>query len=180
MATAPAMNLKIFLPMGEKPPDTFGRGGDASSTQASLVITFLCFCQALQEFLVLPSAILHSTVCPLIAIILYDTRLPPPAVGHEIALVFFMQLHQLTTNTAAATITTPTVITDNNNKNATANNNKTAHLLIVTILYNSSLPQPPAVTFGFGSALAFLIQHLTKSNNIIILPFQLRLLAHSY
>jgi hypothetical protein len=70
MAAAPAMNLKIFLPMGEKPPDTFGRGGDDSPIQASLFITFPHFCQVLQEIFVLQSAILHSTVCLLIVVIL--------------------------------------------------------------------------------------------------------------
>jgi hypothetical protein len=134
------MNLKIFLPMGEKPPNTFGQGGDASSIQASLVITFPRSCQVLQEFFVLQSAILSSTVCPLIVVILCGTRLPPPAVGHEIALAIFMQvlsanIHQLTT-TAAVTTTTSTIITDNNNN---ITNNKTARLRIVGNFYNSCL-----------------------------------------
>jgi hypothetical protein len=112
------MNLKIFLTMGEKPPDTFGRGRDASSIQVSLVITSPRFCQELQELLVLPSAILCSTVCLLIVIILYDTCFPPSADGHEITLVYFMHLlpaktRQLTTTTAA------TIITDHHNNSNT-------------------------------------------------------------
>jgi len=162
------MNLKIFLPMGEKPPDTFGRGGDASPIQASLFFTFPRFRQILQEFFELQSAILRSIICPLIVIILHGTRLPPPAVGHEIALVIFSQVlpantRQLTPTTAATTA--PTIITDNhNNSFTTDNNNNTARSLIVIILYDSCLPQPPAATLGFGSALVFPIQHTAQKH----------------
>jgi hypothetical protein len=107
------MNLKIFLPMGEKPPDKFGRGRDASPIQVFLVIAFPRFCQALQELLVLPSATMSSTICSLIVIIFYDICFPPSAEGYEIALVSLMQLFtsktcQLTTTTAATTTTTIT------------------------------------------------------------------------
>ncbi len=102
------MNLKIFLPMGEKPPDTFGRGCDASQSQAYIVITFPWFCQNLEEFLVFLSTVLSSFVCPLLVIFL-DTSLPPPGVGYKIALQFSMpslpaHMHQITTtNTTAHT-----------------------------------------------------------------------------
>jgi hypothetical protein len=158
------MNLKTFLPMGEKPPDTIGRGGDASPIQASLVITFPRFCPVLQELIVLPPATLCSTVCPLIVIILYDTCLPPPTDGQEIALVYFLQFlpantRHLTTTTAATT-TPPTIITGINNITTTTTTYyTTARSLIVAIFYDSCLPRPPAVTFDFGSSLVFLIHH---------------------
>jgi hypothetical protein len=156
------MNLKIFLPMGEKPPDTFGRGRDASSIQVSLVVAFPRFCQELQELLVLPSAILCSTICPLIVIILYDTCFPPSTDSREIALVYFMHLlpaktRQLTTTTAATTITT--IITDHhNNSNTTpaymhqiTTTNTTAHTTnntttnITTTNHNSNKTTRPFI-----------------------------------
>jgi hypothetical protein len=107
------MNLKIFLPMGEKPPDKFGRGRDVLSIQVSLVIAFPRFCHVLQELLVLPSATMSSTICSLIVIIFHDNCFPPSAEGYKIALVSSMQFlppktRQLITTTAATTTTTIT------------------------------------------------------------------------
>jgi hypothetical protein len=178
------MNLNIFLPMGEKPPDKFGRGHDASLIQVSLVIAFPRFCQVLQKLLVLPSATMSSTICSLIVIIFYDNCFPPSAEGYEIALVSLMQLlssktRQLTTTTAATTTTTITTdhhynshttpahthkITTTNTAhtsvNTTMNHNslKTTHPFIVIVLYDSRLPPPPDATFHFGSAMVVLLQ----------------------
>ena len=74
------MNLKILLPMGEKPPDTLGRGEDAPPTQAPIVLSFPNACQILEELSVLLSAILRSTARSLIVIIFYGTA-PPSLVA---------------------------------------------------------------------------------------------------
>jgi hypothetical protein len=69
MAAAPAMNHKIFLPMGEKPPNKFDRGRDASGNQASIVTPFPPECQILKEFLALRPAILSSTTHKFVVVI---------------------------------------------------------------------------------------------------------------
>jgi hypothetical protein len=186
------MNLKIFLPMGGKPPDKFGRGRDASSIQVSLIIAFPRFCQVLQELLVLPSASMSSTICSLIVIIFYDICFPLSAEGYEIVLVSLMQLlpsktRQLTTTTAATTTTTITTdhhynshttpahthkITTTNTAhttvNTTTNHNslETTRPFIVIILYDSRLPPPAAATFRFGSAMVVLLQCSTHQLRI--------------
>ena len=81
------MNLKIFLPMGKKPPDKFGRGDDAIPTQASLGIAFPVVHQIPEEHSVLQPATLVSTARPFIVIIWYCTGLPPCALGHRFMLV---------------------------------------------------------------------------------------------
>ena len=59
--------------MGEKPPDKFGRGRDASGNQASIVTSFPPECQVLKEFLALQPAILSSTAHQFIVVIFYGT-----------------------------------------------------------------------------------------------------------
>jgi hypothetical protein len=82
MAAAPAMNLKLFLHMGEKPPDKFGRGDDATPTQVSLGIVFSSIHQIPEEPSVLRPAALTSTARPFIAVIRYSTSLPPCSLAH--------------------------------------------------------------------------------------------------
>jgi hypothetical protein len=74
------MNLKILLPMGEKPPDILGRGEVATPTQAPIVLSFPNACQILEELSVLLSAILRSTARSFIVIIFYGTG-PPSLVA---------------------------------------------------------------------------------------------------
>ncbi len=45
------MNLKIFLPMGEKPPDTFSPGSSTSRIKHSAALPFHPLQQSLEEIL---------------------------------------------------------------------------------------------------------------------------------
>jgi hypothetical protein len=49
MAAAPATNLKIFLPMGEKPPDAFSPGSSISRIKHSTALPFHPLQQPLEE-----------------------------------------------------------------------------------------------------------------------------------
>ena len=105
------MTLKIFLPMGEKPPDIFGQGRYATPNRASLAISIPTVYQILQEFSVLRCATLRSTACPFIVVILYGTSLPPLAVDDRIVLVVSKQFspaywnhHTTETSTTTSTI----------------------------------------------------------------------------
>ncbi len=86
-AATPAMSLKISLPIGEKPPDKFGRGDDAIPTQASLGIAFPIVHQIPEEHSMLQPSALTSTAHPCIVVIWYFTGLPPRAHGHRFMLV---------------------------------------------------------------------------------------------
>ena len=105
------MNLKILLPMGEKPPDTLGRGDDAPPTQAPIVLSFLNACQILEELSVLLSAILRSTARSLIVIIFYGTA--PPSLVAVDGYLFGMSRQRLPAHRDCCTTHTTTTTTKN-------------------------------------------------------------------
>ena len=105
------MNLKILLPMGEKPPDILGRGEDATPTQAPIVLSFPNACQILEELSVLLSAILRSTARSLIVIIFYGTA--PPSLVAVDGYLFGMSRQRLPAHQNRCSTTTTTTSTNN-------------------------------------------------------------------
>jgi hypothetical protein len=111
MAAAPAMNLKNLLPMGEKPPDTLGRGQDATPTQALVVLSFPNAFQFLEELSVLLSILLRSTTRSFIVVIFYGTG--PPKLVDVDRIMFGMSKQQLPTHRNHCTTHTTTTTTNN-------------------------------------------------------------------
>jgi hypothetical protein len=74
MVAAPAMNLKIFLPMGENPPDSFRPESKDNISPVSTIIPFLPSWPLPEEFLALDLLMLRSTsYCTIIVIIFTKT-----------------------------------------------------------------------------------------------------------
>jgi hypothetical protein len=71
MAAAPFMTFKSFLPMGEKPPEIFGRGSQVNTNQAPTVLSFPPSQQIPEEPLVSRLLPLRSTDFTLIVVNFY-------------------------------------------------------------------------------------------------------------
>ena len=141
-AAAPAMNLKFFLPMGEKPPDKFGQGDDAIPTQVSLGILISSVHQIPEEPSVLQPAALTSTARPFIAIIWYSTSLLPRALTNGFLQVA-LKPHPLGHSTHYPPGTTPPTLTTILSTIPTASSSIVHPFIVVIwyiILYATGLP----------------------------------------